>query len=205
MSLDLIKAFDRLSHVLLIHKLVQDFDVSDLAVYNLYLCETIINDNRLCFDAYLNSLCPRLNFLFRRLYSLNAYMHIEIKVRVGKALIRLLVMYALQVYSSTNTSNVRKFRFILCIRIVRYVFSLRRHDHVSGYVLHFLCCSFFFFNFIKVRLLLSLYNIILRQVPKKLSNLFSLNNRSVRKTLRLIPRVTCSLGQMLLGKNYKSI
>lgn len=96
-------------------------------------------------------LCSRVNFLLSKYYSLNVYMSIQIKIWMAKALIMPLIIYDLEVYNSTNTSNLKIFR-LLYKRIIRcvFVFSYNQsYDHILGYVLRFLGC--FFVNFIKVR------------------------------------------------------
>lgn len=132
---------------------------------------------QLWFDAHINSSCSRVDLLLKRFYSLNVHTTIPIKIRV----IVLFIPYGLEVHSSTNTSNLKKLRQI-CNRIINCTFSLKRCDHISGY---FLGC--FLVNFIKVRLLFNLYNIILREPPKELFSPFSFS-RSVHNNHSLVPK-----------------
>lgn len=148
-------------------------------------------DNKLYFDAHINLLGSRFSFSLSKFYSLSVYMTIKIKIRVVKALIISFIIYAPEIYSSTNTSKLGKLG-LLSNRTVRYLFTLRQCDHISCYVLRFLGESSV--NFIKITLFLNLYNIVLRQEPKDLFNLFSFS-RPVRNILLLIPPVTCSLAK----------
>lgn len=85
---------------------------------------------------------------------MSVYMPIQVIIRAIKALnYAAYNVCAVEIYGSTNISSLK--------------------NHISGYVLavrptyYIIGCSFI--NFIKVRLLLNLYNVILR--PKELFNL----------------------------------
>lgn len=149
-------------------------------------CLGIWLDNKLNFERHINSLSSKVNYSLRRLYSVNLYLPLHVKIFVIYSLVMPIFLYCIEVYSGTFGYNLRKLN-ILFNRAIRYVYSLRRRDHVSTYVIRFLGCSFY--NYIKIRLLLYFYNMYRSGNINYLTSFFTFSN-SRRNCQIIIPRLS---------------
>lgn len=104
-------------------------------------CLGVIIDRRLNFGPHIDSVHARVYGILRRLYSTCFYFPKWIKFRIAYALLMPLVSYALEVISGTVYYNVLKLKCIVN-SIIRYVYNIRRRDHVSPFVKQFLGLPF---------------------------------------------------------------
>lgn len=109
----------------------------------------------------------------------------KVKFRIAHSLLLTHILYGLEIYSGCNSSNLRRVQLIFN-RIIRYVFKLRLHDHVSVYAKSFLRCSFH--DFVKIRVLLALFHLIKFNINPIFAQSFQFS-RSTRNSQLIIPRI----------------
>ena len=113
------------------------------------------------------------------------YIPFHVKARLAHALLMPQVIYCLEVISGTSMDMLAKLRRIVNM-IVRFVFNVKRWDHISFYVRQFLGCSFL--NFVKFRNLILFHSVIKKGFPSSLVNKFEFL-RSTRNPQIFIPRI----------------
>ena len=148
-------------------------------------CLGVIIDRRLNFGPHIDSVHARVYGILRRLYSTCFYFPKWIKFRIAYALLMPLVSYALEVISGTVYYNVLQLKCIVN-SIIRYVYNIRRRDHVSPFVKQFLGLPFE--RYIDLRNLLFFYKIIKTGIPLPLCDMFKFT-RSTRNTQIVLPRI----------------
>lgn len=149
-------------------------------------CLGVILDNRLKFELHINSLTSKVNFILRKLYNLDMALPRNIKTQVVHALIMPVFLYGLEVYSGTLGYVMKKFN-LLFNRVIRYIFSVRKHQHISNYVDEFLGCSFL--QFVNMRSVIHFYKIMSTRAPLFLLEMFKFG-RSARNMHIVIPRLS---------------
>lgn len=146
-------------------------------------CLGLVLDNLLNFSPHINCLSSRVSFLLKRLYSLNIYLPFSVKKKVATAILMPHILYCAEVFSSTGSCARRKYKVIFN-RIIRYVFNLKKRDHVSEYTIAFLGSSFE--NFVSIRLLLFFYKSIFHGCPDYIANKFNFTH-SIRNPQIILP------------------
>ncbi|KAI8118825.1 RNA-directed DNA polymerase from mobile element jockey [Lucilia cuprina] len=157
-------------------------------------CLGIFIDTKLTFDSHVNSVISKVNFMLRKLYSLDLLLPFYIKERVIHGLIMPIFLYGLEVYSGTLGYIIKRVRLAFN-RVMRYLYSLKLSQHVSCYVSKFL--GFTFEDFIKFRCLLHFYKIYKLKNPQYLVELFEFG-RSIRNKQLKIPMLTSILERSFL-------
>lgn len=132
-------------------------------------CLGVILDDELDFGSHINSLYSKVFFILRRLYCTNIYLPRYIKRIVAKAVLLSHINYCIEVISGTSVRNLHRIEKLLKV-IVRYVFGLRRYEHVSSYVVQFL--GYPFRTFVELRTITFFYKLILCNAPTLLRNRF---------------------------------
>ncbi|XP_075163164.1 uncharacterized protein LOC142235791 [Haematobia irritans] len=161
------------------------YDGARIDIVESMRCLGVTIDNRLDFSAHFNLLTSRIILLLRRLYSTNSYFPCNIRKRIALGLLMPHVYYGLEVTSGTSASNFSRVRQLVHT-IVRYVYRLRRHDHVSRFVSSFL--GFPFDSLVDVKLLTLFYGIIKSGLPPLLRSYFVFT-RTSRNPQILIPNM----------------
>lgn len=146
----------------------------------------IILDSKLDFSSHVNLLVSKVFFVLRRLYSTNVYLPCYIRKRIAFALLMSHINYGIELTSGTTSSRFKRVERLFN-SVVRYVYRLRRYDHISQYVLLFL--GFPFESHVNIRVLLLYYKLINSGVPPLLRDKFVFC-RSTRNPQLLIPRIT---------------
>lgn len=134
-------------------------------------------DNQLKFNIHINSIISRVCFMLRRVYSVGVNFPVHVRKRIAHATLMPLIMYGIEIFSGTTHINMNRLEH--CFRrVIRYVYGLHIHDHVTPFIMDFLGCSFN--DFVKTRLLLLFYNIMKHQSPEYLvSNfIFAVSSRT---------------------------
>lgn len=164
---------------------------------NLFLGDTVIEcvsehkclgvtlDGKLSFKHHIDLLSGKVWGALRRIYSSNVYLPFRIKRRLAHGLLVPHILYGLEVISGSSSVAFSKLKRIVNT-IVRFVYSVRRWDHISTYVHRFLGCSFE--NFVKYRNLLLFHRVIKSGVPSPLCSTFVFL-RSSRNPQIFIPRI----------------
>lgn len=152
-------------------------------------CLGVVIDAHLDFVSHINSVLSKVFFMIRRLYSTNIYLPRYIKRRVAYSTLLSQINYGIEVISGTLSGNFKKIERIVNL-IVRYVYGLRRSDHISEKVIEFLGCSLR--KYVDLRILQSFYKLIISNSPPMLRRQFVFG-MSIRSPQLLIPRFTTSI------------
>ena len=137
------------------------------------------------FSPHINYLSSRISFLLKRLYSLNIYLPSAVKRKVATAILMPHILYCMEIFSSAGRVPLHKYMLIFN-RIVRYIFNLKKRDHISQPAFDFLGSSFE--NFICIRVLLFFYKSIINGYPMYIVDMFnftrSVRSRQIRPPIR---------------------
>ncbi|XP_058983890.1 uncharacterized protein LOC131804754 isoform X1 [Musca domestica] len=153
-------------------------------------CLGVIIDRKLDFKRHIDSLLCRIRFQLRRLYCLNAYLPCHVRKRVVVSLLLSQVNYCLEVVSGTTSSQMQRIRRAVN-SIVRYVYGLRRGDHVSCFVNDLLGLPFS--SYVDLRILQFHYSVMCNfDSPLRDNFVFC---RSSRNPQLLCPRFSSSIGE----------
>lgn len=152
-------------------------------------CLGVVIDSELRFVYHINLISSRLHYILRKLYCSNLCIPLAVRRKIVQAMIIPIFTYGIEIYTGTHGSNLKKLS-LLFNRAVRYVYSLRRRDHISSYVQDFLGCSFN--NFIKIRNLLLFYRTFKNGYPSGFLDRFRFS-RSNRNKQILLPKLTTTL------------
>lgn len=157
----------------------------EIEFVNQYKCLGVLLDSKLSFKSHIDALFGRVWGALRRLYSTNIIFPFRVKKSLAHALLMSQVLYGLEVFSGTIGVNFNRLKRIVNT-IVRFVYNVRRRNHISGYVHRFLGCSFN--NFVKYRNLILFHDIIKNDRPLPLCKSFVFS-RSARNRQIFIPRI----------------
>ncbi|XP_075167910.1 uncharacterized protein LOC142240076 [Haematobia irritans] len=97
-------------------------------------CLGVVIDHKLEFGTHIGGILSRVAFKLRRLYCVDAYMPRYIRQRVAMALLMPHVNYCIEITSATSGLHLSRIENAVK-SIVRYVYGLRKYDHVSAYVI----------------------------------------------------------------------
>ena len=156
-----------------------------IEVFSRLRCLGIILDCELSFSYHADLISGKVWGILRRIYSTNIYLPFRVKVKLAHALLMPQILYGLEVISGSSVETLEKLKRIMNM-IARFVFNVRRWDHISSYVHKFLGCSFL--NFVKFRNLILFFHIIKNGFPFPLVNKFEFL-RSTRNPQIFIPRI----------------
>jgi hypothetical protein len=94
-----------------------------------------LNDS-LTFDDHINDLCSRVNYILQNLWSASEYIPSKLKLRLVKALVVHQFLFGDVLFRMADSilvyANLRSLSII--VNCVRFVYGLRRYDHVSEYI-----------------------------------------------------------------------
>lgn len=158
---------------------------SRVAFVEHHKCLGVVLDSKLCFEMHIDSVQRNVYFTLRRLYSLNIYLPISIKTRLAHALLMPAILYGLEVISGTSEGMLLKLKRIIN-SVVRFIYNIRRREHISEYITQFLGVSSELF--IGYRNIFLFYKVIKAGVPTILRDMFNFSLSS-RNTQILIPRI----------------
>lgn len=127
----------------------------------------IMFNSRLSWDDHINSVVSKIYGSLRGLSVSRAFLPVEVKLKLVKALIVPIITYGCELFADADATSLRKLKLALNSS-ARYVFNLRRYDHVSSYTSRILGCSLP--CFLKYRSCAMLLNIIRKKQPEYLYN-----------------------------------
>lgn len=148
-------------------------------------CLGVIMDRKLCFVPHIDYVHSRVYGILRRLYCLNIYVPPWVKKRLAHALLMPQILYGLEVISGTSAGNFLKLKK-LTNTVVRFVYNIRRREHISEHVKLFLGTSFS--NYVDQRNIYLFHKVIKTGLPAPLCDLFHFS-RSSRNSQIVIPRI----------------
>lgn len=143
----------------------------------------IINRNLSCYN-HVNYVVGRIYGCLRKLWLTADFTPVETRKRLVIALIVPLITYAEVVYSSLDSLSQRKLQ-VAFNDAVRYIYGLRRSDHISAYSRSVLGCSLT--EYLSARNCIFLHTILKNKAPTYLFNKF-IFARSQRSQHLLLPR-----------------
>ena len=149
-------------------------------------CHGLFLDSGLVFDVHVNSLVFKVNFILKKLYCLDIVLPKKIRIQLVHALIMPHFLYCIEIFGGSYGFVFRKLK-LLFHRVMRYVFCVKRRDHISPSVKEFLGCSFE--CFVNLRSMLFFYKHFKLRTSSTLLDLFKFS-RSVRNLQIVIPRLT---------------
>lgn len=144
-------------------------------------CLGVFIDSHLHFSTHIDYVSSKISFLLRRLYSLDLYLPLGIKIRIARALLMPHFLYCAEVFTGTTYSELKRFVKIFN-RVVRFVYGLRQRPHITPYVIQFLGCSFE--NYINIRILIFFYKTFVNGYPEYIINNFNFTH--CNRNLQLI-------------------
>lgn len=148
-------------------------------------CLGVIIDNKLSFRNHIDILSGRIWGSLRKIYNAQIFLPQHVKRRLVYATLMSQITYGLEVISGTAGYLLNRIKRLVNA-IVRFVYNVRRRDHISPYVKRFLGYSFD--NFVLFRNLLMLHKLIKNGKPVALYNSFQLSPR-LRNPHFIYPRI----------------
>lgn len=152
-------------------------------------CLGVTIDKRLSFDPHIDGVYHRVYGILRRLYSVNIFLPYWVKKRLAHALLMPQILYGLEVISGTTGFNIDKLKRVMNM-VVRFVYGIKRREHISEHVELFLGTSFN--NYVTLRNLMFFQKVMKSGRPVLLCDMFNFS-RSIRNTQIFIPRIFCSI------------
>lgn len=151
-------------------------------------CLGIILDNRLSFANHIDMLSCKLFNILRRIYSSNLFLPFRVKTQLSWALLMSQILYGFEVFSGTCAMNLKRVHRLINV-IVRFVYNIRRRQHISHYFCDFIGCTFE--QFVMHRNLILFHKVIKSNKPFPLCRSFTFS-RSTRNPQIIIPRISSS-------------
>ena len=151
-------------------------------------CLGIMLDNKLNYDSHIDQTFCRVLQTLRKIQSTNVFYPKIIRYKLAYSLLMSQILYGLEVISGTIATNLSRINRIVNT-IVRFVYNVKRREHISRYVKSFLGCSFV--DFIKLRGLIHFYKAMRASFPLPFLKTFTFS-RSTRNPQIFIPRIANS-------------
>lgn len=138
----------------------------------------IIFNSELTWNNHICAIVSKIYASLRGLSVSKAVLPTDVKLKLVKALIVPIISYGCELFADSDYVSILKLKRALN-STARYVFNLRRYDHVSAECRKLLGCDFD--AFLKYRSCILLFKIIHRQQPEYLYNklTFSRSNRCI--------------------------
>lgn len=125
----------------------------------------IIFNNTLSWNTHITSVVSKIYASLRGLSVTKQYLPVEIKLKLVKALIIPILTYGCELFADPDYQSLQKLN-VAFNSIARFVFNLRRYDHVSSHAQQLLGCSLQ--AFLKYRCCSFLFKLIVNQTPSYL-------------------------------------
>lgn len=143
----------------------------------------IIFNSTLTWSNHINSICGRTFSMIRNLWQTQHCTPIKTRILLAKAYLMPTLLYGCELFGSCDAQDVRKLN-VTFNNIIRYVYGLRKFDHISPY------CSLLyginFDNLLKTKILIMLHKIIYNQQPFHLFCRISFSRSNRGKKLNLV-------------------
>lgn len=149
----------------------------------------VIFDKKLSWKFHVDNVVSKVYGALRKLSLSAHYTPLKTRLMLVKSLIMPVCLYGCEIYSGVDALSFRKLEvaFNCCIR---YVFNMKRFDHISEFKNSILGCSLK--SYLDYRSLIFLHNIICSKKPEYLYE--KINFCRSKRTHSLIPtRATCYL------------
>lgn len=144
----------------------------------------IMMDNTLKWHSHVNLISSKVHFILRRLWRFSYLTPLDIKIKLVKSLILPLLTYGDVVLGALDSTESSKLN-VLFNTCTRYVFCIRRFDHISPYTTKVLGCTFL--QYLKYRQCLFMFRVLKDLKPDYLHRDIVIGS-SVRTKNIIIPR-----------------
>ena len=151
----------------------------------------ILFNNSLTWTNHVNSLVMRIYIKLRTLWSVQYFTPVRIRVLLAKSYLIPSLTYGCELFSSCDSLSRRKLE-VLYNNIVRYVYGLKRVDHVSAYSK--LLYGVSFDNLLKIRTTTFLHKIIFTKKPNYLYSKLKFAKSTRGKNI-IIPKFRCLVSE----------
>lgn len=132
-------------------------------------------NNRLMWDDHVSAAIGKTYGVLRNVYITQQFTPKNIRVLLAKTYLIPKLLYSCELFC--NCSSEAKSRLRVAFNsIIRYVFGLKRRDHVSNFAKEILGVSFE--NYLKIRTLICLHNIIYIKEPQYLFSILRFSRSS---------------------------
>lgn len=143
----------------------------------------ILMDSQLNWKAQTNAVCQKVYYALHTLVALKHYTPQQIRLKLARSLIIPLFEYGDVFYTTSTNENFRKLQLAFN-SVTRFVYGLKRFDHISAFSKSILNCGFR--EYLDFRTCTMTHK-ILNNPPKYLENFFTIT--SLPRTLNfLLPR-----------------
>lgn len=144
----------------------------------------IMMDNTLKWHSHVNLISSKVHFILRRLWRFSYLTPLDIKIKLVKSLILPLLTYGDVVLGALDSTESSKLN-VLFNTCTRYVFCIRRFDHISPYTTKVLGCTFL--QYLKYRQCLFMFRVLKDLKPDYLHRDIVIGS-SVRTKNIIIPK-----------------
>lgn len=122
----------------------------------------LIINNALTWDDHVTSVCGNVFGVLRKLYAVKDFLSLEMRSKLIRSLVVPLLLYGCEIYSGCSVGCFNRLNLAFNCAI-RFIFGLRRFDHVSPFVRRFLGCDLH--TYFQIRVLIFLFKIISSRQP----------------------------------------
>lgn len=151
----------------------------------------IIFNKTLTWSNHINTICGRTFSMLRNLWQTQHYTPIRIRSLIAKSYLMPILLYGCELFASCDSQSNRKLN-VTFNNIIRYVYGLKRYDHISSF--SNLLYGINFDNLLRTRVLTSLHKIIYTQQPVHLYRRVTFSRSSRGKKLNSI-RYNCLISK----------
>ena len=121
----------------------------------------IIFNSNLKWDDHINSLLGQTYIKLRALWSTQLYIPLKIRILIAKTYMIICLLYGCELFGNCDSSSKRKLN-VLFNNIARYVYNLRRYDHIFVAVRNLYVVTFD--KLLNIRVLLFLHRIVNKRI-----------------------------------------
>ena len=122
----------------------------------------IIFNSNLTWDDHINSLVGQTYIKLRTLWSTQLYIPLKTRILIAKTYLIPCLLYGCELFGNCDSSSKRKLNVIFN-NIARYVYNLRRYDHISVAARNLYGVTFD--NLLNICVLLFLHRIVNKRIP----------------------------------------
>lgn len=151
----------------------------------------LVFNNNLTWSSHVDNLVIQSYVKLRMLWATQCFTPLRIRMLLAKAYLIPGLIYGCEIFSNCDSTSKNKLD-ILYNNIIRYVYGLRKYDHVSSFTKSLYGVTFE--NFLKIRVLIFLHKIIYTRKPQYLYNNIQFA-RSNRGKKIIIPKHRCLVSE----------
>lgn len=125
----------------------------------------IIFNSTLSWNNHINNICGKVYGIMRSVWSTQYFTPQKIKLLIAKTFILPTLLYGCEIFSNCDSTADRRLTLVFN-NIVRYVYGLKKYDHVSSLAINIYGVSFD--KYLEYRSLLTLHKVIVTKEPNYL-------------------------------------